>query len=57
MPDEDMGKGEVSQGGGSFTNDTIDHMAKIWSMSREDTMKHMIELLQEELANANKSVS
>jgi hypothetical protein len=48
MPDDDMGKGDVAQGGGSFVNHTIDHIAKEWGMSRKDTMQNMIELLQEE---------
>lgn len=49
LPDDDMGKGKVSEGGGSLTEDDFRHMAKAWGMSLEDTKKETLKLLKKEL--------
>lgn len=49
MPDNDMGKGMVSKGGGSLTNKDWEHMAGKWNMSVEDTKKNVFELLKKQL--------
>ena len=46
IPDDPMGKGKVSEGGGSLTEDDIKHMAEAWGMKVEDTKKEMIRMLQ-----------
>lgn len=49
MPDNDMGKGPLSQGGGSLVNIDIKHISEVWKMSEEDTLKNIIELAQKML--------
>ncbi len=46
MPNDDMGKGKVSKGGGSLTEDDIKHMAQKWGMSVEESKKNMFEVLK-----------
>ena len=50
IPNDDMGKGKITTGGGSFTQDDIKHIAKEWDMSEEETMKNIYDLLGKELA-------
>lgn len=45
-PDDPMGKGRVSEGGGSLTEDDIKLMAEKWGMSITDTKKNILKLLQ-----------
>lgn len=49
MPDNDMGKGNVSKGGGSLTDADFEHMAKVWGMSVEESKRNTLELLKEQL--------
>lgn len=49
MPDDDMGKGEVSQGGGSITSETFKKVADEWQMTPEEAKRHTLELLKKEL--------
>jgi len=49
VPDDPMGKGEVQDGGGSLTEKTFDHMAKVWGMSVQETKKETYEMLKKEL--------
>lgn len=49
MPDDPMGKGKVSEGGASLTNDDFKHMADKWGMSVEDAKKHTLHLLEKTL--------
>lgn len=49
IPDDDMGRGKISEGGSTLTEDDIKLMAKKWGMSVEETKKHMYELLKQEL--------
>lgn len=46
MPDDDMGKGKVSKGGGSLTNADFKHMAEKWGMNIDEAKKNTLELLQ-----------
>jgi hypothetical protein len=43
-----MGKGKISAGGGSLTEDDLKLMAEKWGMSLEDTKKNIYELLKKE---------
>ena len=49
LPNDDMGKGKVSQGGGSLTEDDLKHMAEKWGMSLEETKKNIYELLKKQM--------
>lgn len=46
IPDDDMGRGRISQGGDSLTGDDLKEMAEKWGMSLEETKKNILELLQ-----------
>lgn len=48
MKDDPMGKGHVHEGGGSLTEKSFEHMAKVWGMSVEDTKKETLEMLEKE---------
>ena len=50
MPDDDMGKGKLSDGGGGLIDEDFKHLAKEWGMSEEETKKNVLELLKKELA-------
>jgi len=49
LPEDDMGKGKVSKGGGSLTEDDFRHMAKVWGMSLEETKKETLKISKKEL--------
>jgi hypothetical protein len=49
LPDDDMGKGKVSKGGGSLTEADFEFMAKKWDMSLESTKKETLKLLKKQL--------
>lgn len=49
QPNDPMGKGRVSQGGGSLTEDDFAHIAKVWGMSVEETKKNVLSLLKKQL--------
>ncbi len=48
MPNDPMGKGKVSEGGGSLTEDDIKHMADKWGMSVAQAKKNMLQMLQKQ---------
>lgn len=48
IPDDDMGRGKISQGGASLTNDDFKTMAQKWGMSIEEAKKNTYELLHKE---------
>lgn len=54
-PKDDMGKGKVSSGGGSLTEDDLLQMAQKWGMSLEDTKKNIYELLKREMKEENQA--
>lgn len=43
-----MGKGEVSQNGGSITNETFEKVAKAWNMTPEDAKRNTYEELKKQ---------
>lgn len=49
MPEDDMGKKRVSQGGGSLTEGDFKHMADKWGMSVDDVKKNTYESLKGQL--------
>ncbi len=53
LPNDDMGKGKVSQGGASLTEDDLKTMAQKWGISLEETKKNMYELLKKQLEKKN----
>lgn len=48
LPNDPMGKGKISEGGGSLTDDDFKKMAEKWGMTVEDTKKNTYELLKRE---------
>lgn len=48
MPNDDMGKGRVSEGGGSLTEDDLKKLAEMWGMSLDETKKNIYNLLKDE---------
>lgn len=48
IPNDPMGKGKVSTGGGSLTEDDIIHMAKAWKMPEEETKRNIYKLLKKQ---------
>lgn len=49
MPNDDMGKGKVSTGGGSLTEDDMKYMADKWKMNIDDTKKYIYEELKKQM--------
>lgn len=49
-PDDDMGKGRISQGGGSLTNTDFKVLAEKWGMSEEEAKRNVLDLLKKVLA-------
>lgn len=47
-PNDTMGKGMVSKGGGSLVEDDFKIMAEKWGMDLEDTKRNTFELLKKE---------
>lgn len=52
MPEDDMGKGKISQGGSSLTQDDIRKMAKDWDMTEKDIIANIVELGQKTLKDS-----
>lgn len=48
MPNDDMGKGKVSKGGGSLTDDDWKHMADKWGMSVNEAKKNTLDMLKKQ---------
>ncbi len=49
VPNDDMGRGKVTDGGASLTEDDLKEMADKWGMSLEETKKNILDLLQKEI--------
>ncbi len=49
MPNDDMGKGQLSQGGGSLVEEDFKHMAEKWGMSVEDVKRNVYDMLKKEI--------
>ena len=45
IPNDDMGKGKISEGGGSITEDDLKKVAQKWGMSLEQTKRNILDLL------------
>ncbi len=46
MPQDDMGKGRVSEGGGSLTEKDFEKMAKDWGMPVKEAKQNVLDLLE-----------
>ena len=49
LPDDDMGRGKLSDGGSSLTEEDFIKMAADWGMSVEEAKKNTFVLLKSEL--------
>ena len=49
IPNDDMGRGKISKGGSTLTEDDLKYLAEKWGMSLEEVKKNMYELLKNEL--------
>ena len=49
LPDDDMGKGQVSMGGGSLTEKDFESMAKKWGMTKEEAKQNTLDMLKKQL--------
>lgn len=50
VPNDDMGKGKVTEGGASLTDDDFKVLAEKWGMSEEEAKKNVRDLLKKELS-------
>ena len=50
VPDDDMGKGKISEGGAALTDADFKLLAKKWGMSEEEAKRNTLELLKKQLA-------
>lgn len=48
-PNDDMGKGAVSRGGGSLVEDDLKLISDRWGMNLEDTKKNIYSLLKKQM--------
>lgn len=46
-----MGKGRVTKGGTSLTEDDIKEIAEKWGMSVDETKKNILDILKNEIGN------
>jgi len=53
MPNDDMGRGKLSQGGASLTEEDFQKMADDWGMSLEEAKKNVYELLAKQFTKNN----
>lgn len=51
LPEDDMGKGKLSKGGGSLTEEDFDHMAQEWGMTKDEAKKQVLAELKKQLGN------
>lgn len=49
MPEDDMGRGKISDGGASLTEEDFKKMARKWGMSVEQAKNNVYELLEKQL--------
>ncbi|OGK24385.1 hypothetical protein A3D76_01855 [Candidatus Roizmanbacteria bacterium RIFCSPHIGHO2_02_FULL_37_9b] len=50
VSDDDMGKGKISEGGASLTDDDFKILAEKWGMSEEEAKQNVLDLLKKVLA-------
>ena len=53
IPDDDMGKGAVRNGGGALVDDDFTHLAEKWGMTVEEAKKNTYKLLKNQLEPIN----
>lgn len=51
MPADDMGKGNLSEGGSSLTDKDVEKMSKEWGMTDEETLKTIRETINQKLGD------
>lgn len=49
LPDDNMGKGELSKGGGSLVEHDFEKLGKDWDMTTKEAKKNTYKLLKKEL--------
>jgi len=49
VPNDDMGRGILSKGGASLTDDDFKKMADDWGMNVEEAKKNVFELLKNQI--------
>lgn len=49
VPDDDMGKGHVTEGGGALTDHDFKHLAEAWGMTEEEAKRNVLSLLKKQL--------
>lgn len=49
MPNDHMGKGKISEGGGSLTEDDLKLVAEKWKMKLEDVKKNILAELKKQV--------
>ena len=49
VPNDDMGRGKVTEGGASLTEDDFKKMADRWGMSVEEAKRNTFDLLKKQL--------
>lgn len=49
VPNDDMGKGKVSEGGGALTEGDFKLLAEKWGVSVEEAKKNTLETLKQQL--------
>lgn len=49
VPNDDMGRGKISEGGATLTEDDLQYLADKWGMGIEEVKKNMYELLKDQL--------
>lgn len=50
VPDDDMGKGKISEGGASLTDEDFKLLAEKWGTSEEEVKQNVLDLLKKVLA-------
>lgn len=53
MPNDDMGKGKIFQGGGALTEDDLKHLAEKWKINVQDVKKNIYSELKKQLEKEN----
>ncbi len=48
IPNDPMGKGRISQAGGSLTDDDFKKMAEVWGMTVEEAKRHTLAELKKQ---------
>lgn len=48
VPEDDMGKGKIQNGGGALTEDDFSFVAKKWNMSKEEAKEETYKLLKKQ---------